>query len=59
MIDATQRYIRDLLLTAGEPLERRSDLRAFIAGQLAAGWLTWFQPYERVHHGNLAAVRGG
>ena len=59
LIDATQRYIRDLLLTAGEPLERRSDLRAFIAGQLAAGWLTWFQPYERVHHGNLAAVRGG
>ena len=24
LIDATQRYIRDLLLTAGEPLERRA-----------------------------------
>jgi cyclase len=58
LIDATQRYIRDLLLTAGESLEQRGDLRAFIASQLDAGWLTWFEPYERVHHGNLAAVRG-
>jgi cyclase len=57
LIDATQRYVRDLLLTAGEPLERHRDLRAFIAGQLAAGSLTWFEPYERVHHGNLTAVR--
>ena len=57
LIDATQRYIRDLLLTAGEPLERHRDLRAFIAEQLAAGSLTWFEPYERVHHGNLTAVR--
>ena len=57
LIDATQRYIGDLLLTAGEPLERVSDLRAFIAGQLAVDSLTWFEPYERVHHGNLAAVR--
>jgi glyoxylase-like metal-dependent hydrolase (beta-lactamase superfamily II) len=56
-IDATQRYIRDLLLTAAEPLERRRDLRAFIAEQLAAGSLTWFEPYERVHHANLASVR--
>jgi cyclase len=58
LIDATQRYIQDLLRTAGEPLERGRDLRAFIAEQLAAGWLTWFEPYERIHHGNLAAVRG-
>jgi cyclase len=57
LIDATRRYIGDLLLTAGEPLERVSDLRAFIAEQLTAGSLTWFEPYERVHHGNLAAVR--
>jgi glyoxylase-like metal-dependent hydrolase (beta-lactamase superfamily II) len=58
LIDATQRYIQDLLRAAGEPLERGRDLRAFIAEQLAAGWLTWFEPYERIHHGNLAAVRG-
>jgi cyclase len=57
-IDATQRYIRDLLLTAAEPLESRRDLRAFIAAQLSAGSLTWFEPYERVHDSNLAAVRG-
>jgi cyclase len=58
LIDATQRYIRDLLLTAAEPLEHRRDLRAFIAAQLSAGSLTWFEPYERVHDSNLAAVRG-
>jgi cyclase len=56
LIDATQRYIRDLLNTAGEPVERHADLRAFVADQLAAGWLEWFEPYERVHRSNLDAV---
>ena len=57
LIDATQRYIQDLLLTGGEPLEEQNDLRAFVAEQLAAGWISWFEPYERVHQSNLAAVR--
>jgi cyclase len=57
LIDATERYIRDLLATAGSPAEAHSDLRAFVAEQLAAGWLEWFEPYERVHRSNLQAVR--
>jgi cyclase len=56
LIDATQRYVRDLLNTAGQPRERHEDLRAFIADQLAAGWIEWFEPYERVHRSNLEAV---
>jgi cyclase len=56
LIDATERYIRDLLATAGTPAEAHADLRAFVATQLAAGWLEWFEPYERVHQSNLEAV---
>jgi glyoxylase-like metal-dependent hydrolase (beta-lactamase superfamily II) len=56
LIDATERYIGDLLAIAADPPEARSDLRAFVADQLAAGWLEWFEPYERVHRSNVAAV---
>lgn len=59
LIDATQLYVRDLLRTANEPLERHADLRAFVSRQLADGSMTWFEPYERVHLSNLAAVRPG
>ena len=56
LIDATQRYVRRLLATAGEPAERHSDLQAFVADELAAGWIEWFDPYQRVHIANLGAV---
>jgi len=56
LIDATERYIRDLLDTAGTPAESHSDLRAFVAAQLTAGWIEWFEPYERVHRSNVEAV---
>jgi cyclase len=56
-IDATQRYVRKLLRTADEPLSQHADLRAFVAEELEAGWISWFEPYERVHLSNLAAVR--
>ena len=56
LIDATQQYVRDLLRRAGEPIETQTDLRMFVADQLAAGSLTWFDAYQRVHEGNVAAV---
>ncbi len=34
----------------------RADLRMFVADQLAAGSLMWFDAYQRVHESNLAAV---
>jgi cyclase len=57
LIDATERYIRDLLATAAAPTEPVADLRVFVADQLAAGWIEWFEPYERVHRSNVEAVR--
>ena len=57
LIDATERYVQSLLVTAAEPIEQHRDLRAFVADELAAGWITWFEPYERVHLTNLEAVR--
>jgi cyclase len=58
LIDATRQYVSDLLARSGEPIEQTGDLRAFVAPQLAAGSLEWFEPYERVHQSNLAAVAG-
>jgi glyoxylase-like metal-dependent hydrolase (beta-lactamase superfamily II) len=56
LIDATQHYVRDLLRHAREPRPGDDDLQAFVADQLAAGWLVYFAPYERVHRSNLEAV---
>jgi cyclase len=56
LIDATERYVQDLLLTSAAPAEVQLDLRAFVAAPLAAGWIEWFEPYERVHRSNLDAV---
>ena len=38
--------------------EQHADLGAFVSEELAAGMDPWFEPYERVHESNLAAVRG-
>ena len=57
LIDATEQYVRDLLNTAITPAESQSDLRAFVAAQLAASWIEWFTPYERVHRSNVEAIR--
>ena len=57
LIDATERYIHDLLATADRPPEEHGTLQDFVADQLAAGWIEWFEPYERVHRSNLEAVR--
>jgi cyclase len=56
LIQATQRYIHDLLRVQDEPALGDLDLRGFVADSLAAGWLTYFEPYERIHRSNLAKV---
>lgn len=58
LIDATQHYIRDLLAAAAAPDDPAGGLEEFVRDPLAAGWITWFAPYERVHEANLAAVAG-
>jgi cyclase len=57
LITATEQYIEGLLRHGRDPRPDDADLRTFIAGPLAAGWLTYFAPYERVHQSNLEAVR--
>ena len=58
LIDATEQYVRDLIARAGEPRAQTIDLRSFVSEQLAAGWIDWFEPYQRVHESNLDAVAG-
>ncbi len=55
-ITATEEYVAGLLRHARDPHPGDDDLRTFLAGPLAAGWVTYFAPYERVHASNLAAV---
>jgi cyclase len=56
LIRATQSYIRDLLRVPRDPALAGLDLRTFVAASLDAGWITYYEPYERVHQGNLAEV---
>jgi glyoxylase-like metal-dependent hydrolase (beta-lactamase superfamily II) len=56
LIRATQQYTRDLLRVLRDPNLAALDLRAFVADSLNAGWITYFEPYERVHESNLAEV---
>ena len=58
LIRGTEQYVESLLRHAAGPRPEDADLRAFIAGPLAAGWLNYFEPYERVHRSNLDAVTG-
>ncbi len=53
LIDATRRYISDLMRCMDDPELRGAGLRTFIAPQLADGSLTYFAPYEAVHRGNI------
>jgi glyoxylase-like metal-dependent hydrolase (beta-lactamase superfamily II) len=56
LIDATQTYLRDLLSSGAGGATSQGGLQTFARQQLAAGWITWFEPYERVHESNLAAA---
>ncbi len=54
LLAATGRYIRWLQRLEREPALRDTPLREVIAGDLAAGTLHWFAPYEGVHQQNIA-----
>jgi hypothetical protein len=45
-----------LLRVPSDPTLAALDLRALVAESLNAGWITYFEPYERVHQSNLAEV---
>lgn len=56
LIDATRDYLDKLLRMPDEPELRATPLTALIAGDVEAGRLTYYAPYEEVHRENLAAV---
>ena len=56
LIPATQAYVRNLMRAAREPGLRDLTLREFVAPLIADGWVTYFEPYEAVHKGNIAAT---
>jgi cyclase len=56
LIDATRDYLHKLLRMPDEPALRATPLTELIAGDVDAGRLTYFPPYEEVHRENLAAV---
>jgi cyclase len=56
LIGATQDYLRVLQRSRREPALHATPLTELVADSLAAGWITYFAPYEAVHEENLAAV---
>lgn len=56
LIDATLRYVQKLVRTRDVMSLADQDLSTFIAGDLAAGTLTYFAPYEEVHADNVKKV---
>ena len=56
LIDATRDYLHILQRCAAEPELRATPLPELVAELVAAGWLTYYAPYEEVHRENLAAV---
>lgn len=57
-IAATERYVERLLRSRNDEALQKLDLKAFVADELAAGWITYFEPYENVHRGNVEAACG-
>jgi cyclase len=56
LIDATRDYLHVLQRCAAEPELRATPLPELVADAVAAGWLTYYAPYEEVHRENLRAV---
>lgn len=57
-IQATLRYVGFLASLPSHPEGRTTPLEAIIGEDLAAGNLTWFEPYARIHARNLTEVLG-
>ena len=57
-IDATARYVGKLLTCRNDPVLAGAPLRDWIAEDVAAGSVTYFQPYEEVHRRNVETVLG-
>lgn len=57
LIHANSRYLQHLLSRIDKPDLEKLPLNTFIADDIAAGAVLYFEPYEDVHRKNIAAVR--
>jgi len=57
-IDATGRYVAKLLTCRNDPVLAGAPLRDWIAEDITAGSVNYFQPYEEVHRRNVESVLG-
>jgi cyclase len=55
-IRATQQYIRTIRRCGEDEELKLLDLQSFAAGPLRAGWISYFEPYERIHRQNVERV---
>ena len=56
LIDATEQYVNALLEARDAEQPGESDLRCLLSGPLGAGWITYYEPYEEIHLGNLKLI---
>jgi cyclase len=59
LLRATQDYIRFLQRCREQPALRELPLTEVIASSIEAGRVRYFEPYEAVHRGNVAAALAG
>ncbi len=57
LIDANRDYLQRLIDRAEDPALANLSLRDFVADDIAAGHIVYFEPYEAVHRANIAEVR--
>lgn len=57
LIAANRLYLERLLARIEEPELDLQSLQEFVAGETAEGWISYFEPYERVHRDNIATLR--
>lgn len=57
LIEANRRYLHRLGRRIDDPDLTDITLETFLWEELAEGWISYFEPYERVHQDNIAAIR--
>jgi cyclase len=56
LIDANRHYLERLLDPGERAAAKAISLRNFVAGDVASGVLSYFEPYEAIHAKNIAAL---
>lgn len=56
LIDATEQYVASLIEVREGRRPPESELRVLLSEPLETGWITYFEPYEGIHRGNLKLV---